>query len=235
MGIEKEILLRAIDIHKAFIINEEKDEYVHVLKGVSLEIHSEEIVSIVGVSGSGKSTLLHILGTLDKPNRGEVFFNGKNIVELNDQELVRIRNREIGFVFQFHHLLPEFTSTENVMLPSLISGMKMSEAKSRAEYLLEEVGLQDRLEHKPNELSGGEQQRVAVARALMNEPKIIFADEPTGNLDTENSELLFRLFLELNNKFGQSFVIVTHNDQFASTTHRTIKLIEGRVFEKKNL
>ncbi|MBS4028595.1 MAG: ABC transporter ATP-binding protein [Ignavibacteriales bacterium] len=233
MGVEKEILLRAENIHKVFTVSEKEEQYVHVLKGISLEIHSGEIISIVGASGSGKSTLLHVLGTLDKPNRGNVFFNGKNIVELSDEELVQIRNKEIGFVFQFHYLLPEFSALENVMLPSLISKNTMKQAKERAALLLEEVGLQERLEHKPSELSGGEQQRVAVARALMNEPKIIFADEPTGNLDEENGEKLFQLFLRLNESFQQTIVFVTHNEKFSILGKRTLYLENGKIFFQK--
>jgi len=232
MGIEKKILLRAEDVHKVFIVNEKEEQYIHVLKEISLEIYSGEIVSIVGPSGSGKSTLLHILGTLEKPNKGSVFFSEKNIVELYDEELVRIRNKEIGFVFQFHHLLPEFTAVENVMLPALIAGMKTNEAKSRAEYLLKEVGLHERFVHKPNELSGGEQQRVAIARALMNEPKIIFADEPTGNLDITNAEMLRELFVELNEKFQKTFVIVTHNEHFI-LGGCVFRLEGGKIFSQK--
>lgn len=204
---------------------------LEVLKGVSLEIHKGEIVCIVGKSGAGKSTLLHILGTLDKPDEGEVRYNDLRIDQLKDSKLSAFRNKHIGFVFQFHHLLPEFTALENVIIPALIKGESIKIAEKRGQYLLEKVGLSHRLHHKPTELSGGEQQRVAVARALMNQPKVIFADEPTGNLDSHNAETLHQLFFDLRNEFGQTFVIVTHNEHLASMADRTIHIVDGKILE----
>ena len=199
---------------------------VNVLRGIDLEISEGEIVAIVGQSGAGKSTLLHILGTLDKPDSGEYLFRGQRLLELNDRKLSEFRNSQIGFVFQFHHLLPEFTALENVMIPTMIGGRKDSE---QARKMLEEVGLAERTGHKPSELSGGESQRVAIARALVNSPSLILADEPTGNLDTENSEAVIELIFGLRRKLGKTFVIVTHNTQFASRCDRTISLQDGKV------
>lgn len=198
-----------------------------VLKDVSLSIEEGEIVAIVGKSGAGKSTLLHILGTLDRPTKGEVTLDGKQVSKLSDRELSAFRNNYIGFVFQFHHLLPEFTAIENIMIPALISKKPKKQATERATELLNYLGIQDRKTHKPSQLSGGEQQRVAVARALMNEPKVIFADEPSGNLDTQTSRELHELFVNLNNDLKQTFVIVTHNNELASLADRSIQMKDG--------
>lgn len=204
---------------------------LEVLKAIDIEIASKEIVSITGPSGAGKSTLLQLLGTLDTPLGGSVIYDAVNVSELKPKEMAAFRNQHIGFIFQFHHLLPEFTALENVCMPSFIQGMSKSEAGQRAQELLQMLGLEKRTDHKPNELSGGEQQRVAVARALMNRPKVIFADEPSGNLDTENAEDLHHLFLELRSKFDQTFVIVTHNEQLAEMADRTIKMKDGKVLD----
>lgn len=198
-----------------------------ILSGVSLEVKSKEIVSIVGSSGAGKTTLLQILGTLDDPSAGELSIDNTNPFELNRNELSAFRNQKLGFIFQFHQLLPEFTAVENVMLPGLIRGDKKKDAKERAEILLERIGLRDRLNHKPSELSGGEQQRTAVCRALFNKPKIIFGDEPSGNLDTRKSQELHELFFELREEFNQTFVIVTHNKELASMADRTLTMKDG--------
>jgi len=200
---------------------------LHVLKGVNLDVDTGEIVTIVGKSGAGKSTLLHIMGTLDKADSGAVTITGKEIERMGERELARFRNSTIGFIFQFHHLLPEFTALENVCIPAYIRSMSQQEATSRARKLLEYMGLSDRLEHKPNALSGGEQQRVAVARALMNNPRVIFADEPTGNLDTETSQDIHRLFLKLRDDFGQTFIIVSHNQELARLSDRTLVMQDG--------
>lgn len=198
-----------------------------VLKGIDLEIKSGEIVSIVGSSGAGKTTLLQILGTLDKPDSGELTLNGTNPFTLNSKGLANFRNQKIGFIFQFHQLLPEFTALENVLMPALIGGKALNESKIRAKQLLQKLGLQDRENHQPSALSGGEQQRVAVARALMNEPDIIFADEPSGNLDSKNAAELHQLFFDLRDEFGQTFVIVTHNNQLAEMADRMIVMSDG--------
>jgi len=198
-----------------------------VLKGVSLEITSGEIVSIVGASGAGKTTLLHIIGTIDQFDQGDVVINHQNIKGFNDQKLSDFRNRNIGFVFQFHHLLPEFTALENVCIPAFIAGKGRAEAEKRAKELLEMLGLGERLDHKPSELSGGEQQRVAVARALVNDPAVILADEPSGNLDSKSSEELHRLFFSLRDKLGQTFVIVTHNNELANMADRKLTIKDG--------
>lgn len=200
-----------------------------VLKGIDLNIGKGEIVSIVGPSGAGKTTLIQIVGTLDMPDDGQVVINGVDVTKMNDRELSRFRNLHLGFVFQFHQLLPEFTAIENVMIPALIAGKPKKDAKERSESLLHFLGLSDRMQHKPNELSGGEKQRVAVARALVNEPDVILADEPSGSLDTANKEELHQLFFQLRDKFNQTFVIVTHDEQLAATTDRTIRLKDGMV------
>lgn len=204
---------------------------LQVLKSVDVEIKEGEIVSITGPSGAGKSTLLQLLGTLDFPQQGSVSYADVEVSALKANDIAKFRNKNIGFIFQFHHLLPEFTALENVCMPAFINDVSKKEAAIRATELLQTLGLGDRLEHKPNELSGGEQQRVAVARALMNKPKVIFADEPSGNLDTENANDLHQLFLKLRNDFGQTFVIVTHNQDLAAMADRIIKMKDGQILE----
>jgi len=201
---------------------------VEVLKGVDLNFSRGERAAIVGASGVGKTTLLHVLGTLDRPTGGKVFYEGKDIYALNEKELALFRNREIGFVFQFHHLLPEFSALENTMMPCLIQGIPKKESAARAEAILTLVGLKERLSHKPGELSGGEQQRVAVARALVLEPKILLADEPTGNLDTKTGESVFDLLQELNQIKGVTLIVVTHNLKLAEKLSRQVQLIDGK-------
>lgn len=221
------MILEVKNIHKQYrtgISNQ-----LNVLKGVSLSFNSGEIVSVVGQSGAGKSTLVHILGLLDRPSSGEILFEGKNVTNLSDEQISKIRNLNIGFVFQFHHLLPEFTAVENVMMPAMIAGNNGKRENEKAKELLCEVGLEERFNHRPNELSGGEQQRVAVARSLMNSPKIIFADEPSGNLDAENAEKLHEILFNLRNKYNQSFVIVTHNKELANRSDRIITLSNGSI------
>jgi len=200
-----------------------------VLKGINLEIQKSEITSIVGASGAGKSTLLHLIGTLDKPDQGEILIEDISIFKLNDKQLSAYRNKNIGFVFQFHHLLPEFTALENVALPSLIAGESRKVAMQKAKELLHFLKLEDRLQHKPSQLSGGEQQRVAVARALINNPQLILADEPSGNLDSENAKKLHQLFFDLRDSFKQTFIIVTHNEELAELSDRKIVLKDGVV------
>jgi len=200
---------------------------LQVLKGVDINIKKGEIVSIVGSSGAGKSTLLHILGTLDTPDSGQVLLHGQRTDRLYGKELANFRNKNIGFIFQFHHLLPEFTALENVCIPGWIGGKKKKETEAYAKGLLESLGLSDRLENKPHQLSGGEQQRVAVARALINNPSIIMADEPTGNLDSANAKELHKLFIELRNKYQQTFLIVTHNEELAQMGDRILHMKDG--------
>lgn len=200
-----------------------------VLNNVNITIQENEIVTIVGPSGAGKSTLLQLLSTLDRPDGGEVLFKEKPIHNLSGKAVSNFRNRHIGFIFQFHHLLPEFSALENVCMPAFIRGMSKKQAEERASQLLRDLGLSERSEHKPNELSGGEQQRVAVARALMNDPELIFADEPSGNLDTENATMLHNLFLELRYKYKKTFVIVTHNPQLAEMGDRIIEMKDGHI------
>ncbi|MCH6234447.1 ABC transporter ATP-binding protein [Cognataquiflexum rubidum] len=202
---------------------------LHVLKGVDVKINSGEVVSIVGSSGAGKSTLLHILGTLDQADKGDVHIGNTLITGLKGDKLAEFRNREIGFIFQFHNLLPEFTAEENIMIPGLIANRPMNELRKRAGQLAERLGISSRLGHKPSELSGGEQQRVAVARALVNDPKIIFADEPSGNLDSKSAQALHKLFFELRKEFGKSFVIVTHNQELAQMADRTLVMQDGKI------
>lgn len=202
---------------------------LHVLKGIDLTINKGEVVSIVGPSGAGKTTLLQIMGTLDKPDSGRIVLNGTEVNRLKEKELSAFRNKEIGFVFQFHQLLPEFTALENVMIPALIQGVSASEAKKKAREMLNFLGLSERASHKPAELSGGEKQRVAVARALINHPAVVLADEPSGSLDTRNKEELHQLFFDLRDKLGQTFVIVTHDENLARLTDRTIHMVDGRI------
>lgn len=202
---------------------------LQVLKGIDLTIGKGEVVSIVGPSGAGKTTLLQIMGTLDKADAGTITIDGTNVSKLKEKELSAFRNRHIGFVFQFHQLLPEFTALENVMIPALIAGTSPKEANRRAQEMLDLLGLADRAGHKPNELSGGEKQRVAVARALINRPSVVFADEPSGSLDTKNKGELHRLFFDLRDKLQQTFVIVTHDEGLATLTDRTIHMVDGLI------
>ena len=213
-------MIQASDIHKFY-------GGLHVLKGVNLRVESGEIVSIVGKSGAGKSTLLHILGTLDRPDGGQLLIDGQDTSQLNGRKQAAFRNERIGFVFQFHHLLPEFDAVDNVCMPAFIAGQSESEARQRAKELLDYLGLGERLDHKPSQLSGGEQQRVAVARALMNRPAIVFADEPSGNLDTSSSKDLHQLLFQLRQDFQQTFVIVTHNEELASMSDRRLEMVDG--------
>ena len=215
-------LLHAVDIYKSF-------GHLNVLKGVSLDLDKNEVVSLVGSSGAGKSTFLQILGSLDIPDQGELSFCSLNIQGLNSEEKAHFRNQFVGFVFQFHHLLPEFTALENVCMPGFIAGNSQASVKKRGEELLERLGLAERLEHKPSQLSGGEQQRVAVARALINQPALILADEPTGNLDSQNSQELFRLMRDLAKEKGISFLVATHDKELAQQTDTCYEMIDGKL------
>jgi lipoprotein-releasing system ATP-binding protein len=201
---------------------------LHILKGVDLQISAGEIISIVGSSGAGKTTLLQILGTLDTPTKGKLLIEGKNPFELNEKELAHFRNQRLGFVFQFHQLLPEFTAQENIAIPAMIGGKNQTDALKAALHLLDRFGLAKRAQHKPEALSGGEQQRIAVARALINDPALVFADEPSGNLDTENANALHQLFFQLREEMKQSFVIVTHNAEFAQMADRSLQMKDGQ-------
>ncbi len=225
-------LLEAIQIEKHYPSG---PETLKVLRGITLTIQAGEILVIMGPSGVGKSTLLHILGTLDKPSFGEIIIDRQNTSQLKEVDIAQFRNKNIGFVFQFHYLLPEFSALENTLMPRMIRGKDWKSDVPRAEQLLAEVGLAKRMSHKPSQLSGGELQRVAVARALVNNPKLVFADEPTGNLDSQNSHALFDLILDLNQKYNQTFVIVTHNEMFASQSHRVIHLLDGLIESEKTI
>lgn len=207
---------------------------LEVLKGVSLTVNKGEVISIVGPSGAGKTTLLQLIGTLDKPTSGKILFNGEDTGKMSSNKLATFRNRHIGFVFQFHQLLPEFTALENIIIPALIAGRKRKEAEADAMELLGLMNLTERAGHKPSEMSGGENQRVAVARALINHPDVILADEPSGSLDSHNKEELHRLFFDLRDKLGQTFIIVTHDDRLASYTDRTIRMVDGMI-ESENV
>jgi len=218
-----EPLISVRDLNKTYSI---PGRDLHILKDISLDIQKGEMTALMGPSGVGKSTLLHILGTLDRPTSGSVLYEGRDVFKLRHDALADFRSKSVGFIFQFHHLLPEFNTIENAAMPALIAGISFKEAAKKAEQLLADVGLSERLRHRPGELSGGEQQRVAVARALMLDPKVVLADEPTGNLDTQTGDELFSLMLELNRK-GISFIIVTHNEALASRCGRTLKMKDG--------
>jgi len=220
-------MLKARNIHKSF-------GSLEVLKGINLEVAKSEIVSIVGASGAGKSTLLQIMGTIEKADKGIVEIDGIQATELGDKALSDFRNNKIGFVFQFHHLLPEFTAIENICIPAFIKGIAKKEAERKAFSILEFMSLANRAEHKPSELSGGEQQRVAIARALINNPAVVFADEPSGNLDSKSSQALHQLFLKLREEFGQTFIMVTHNKELANLADRKMKIKDGVIFKENN-
>ena len=219
-------LIRTVDLHKSYYDGAKE---LPVLNGIDIEIEKGEILAIIGASGVGKSTLLHLIGGLDRPIQGKVFYENQDIFNFNDRELDRFRNLGVGFVFQFHHLLPEFTAIENVALGALIAGKNSRDARADAGKLLDYVGLSERLEHHPSELSGGERQRVALARALINRPKVVLADEPTGNLDRKTSAAVLDLLWDLNDRFDQTFIIVTHNQALAQRADRLIHLVDGRV------
>ena len=216
------MILEAVQIYKSF-------GQLPILRGVDLSVEKGEIVSIVGASGAGKSTLLHIVGTLDRPDKGQITIAGTDISALNEKKMSLFRNKHIGFVFQFHHLLPEFTALENVCIPAFINRTGRKEAERRGMELLERLGVAHRAQHKPGEMSGGEQQRVSVARALINQPALILADEPSGNLDSENAASLHQLFFELRASLGQTFIIVTHNEELANISDRTVHMRDGQI------
>ncbi len=220
-------MIKIQDITKRF-------DQLEVLRGINLEIPDGQVVSIVGASGAGKTTLLQIMGTLDKPTTGTIEIDGTDVSHMSQKQLANFRNQKIGFVFQFHQLLPEFTALENVMIPAFIAGKSKKEARERAEELLQFMGLSERADHKPNELSGGEKQRVAVARALVNNPSVVMADEPSGSLDTHNKEELHRLFFDLRDRYGQTFIIVTHDEQLASQCDRTIHMQDGLIINDES-
>jgi len=215
-------MISGVNIHKSY-------GQLEVLKGIDLFINKGEIVTVVGASGAGKTTLLQIIGTLDRPSSGSILFDNQDVAILNEKRLASFRNKNIGFVFQFHHLLPEFTALENLCIPAFIAGTSQKEAISRAKELLGYLHLSDRAEHKPSALSGGEQQRIAVARALMNHPSVILADEPSGNLDSANAKELHQLFFDLRKEFNQTFVIVTHNEELADMSDRKLMMVDGRI------
>ncbi|MCQ2309051.1 MAG: ABC transporter ATP-binding protein [Bacteroidales bacterium] len=219
-------MIQANGIYKSF-------GNVDVIKGIDLQIDNGEIVTIVGASGAGKSTLLQIIGTLEKADKGDVLFDGQNVSKMNQKDLAAFRNKNIGFVFQFHHLLPEFTALENICIPAYIAGVSKKDATERAMQLLEYLKLTDRTDHKPSMLSGGEQQRIAVARALINKPSVILADEPSGNLDSQNAKELHELFFKLREKTGQTFVIVTHNNELAQMADRMLTIKDGKIESNK--
>ena len=220
-------MLKASNIHKSF-------GSVEVLKGIHLDVEKSEIVSIVGASGAGKSTLLQIMGTIEKADQGNIEIDGIRATELGDKALSEFRNSKIGFVFQFHHLLPEFTTLENICIPAFIKGLSKKEAEEQAYQLLDFMDLRDRATHKPSEMSGGEQQRIAIARALINKPAVILADEPSGNLDSNTSKALHKLFLKLSKEFGQTFIIVTHNKELADLADRKVEIVDGIIFKENN-
>ncbi|WP_447971862.1 ABC transporter ATP-binding protein [Nitrospira sp. M1] len=225
-------LLEIHDLHKTFYLEQQR---VDILKGIHLTIHRQEMISIIGASGAGKSTLLHIMGTLDKPTQGMLTYEGQELLSMNESALADFRNRRLGFVFQFHHLLPEFTALENTYLPALIQRQPKHTACEAAKALLEEVGLSHRMHHKPGELSGGEQQRIAVARALIRNPDLVLADEPTGNLDSHTGDSLFTMLRNLNQRRGTAFVIVTHNEKLSAQSDRLIHLEDGVITEDRTL
>ncbi len=224
-----EPIIRIDAVTRVFSSDETPDSKLHVLRGVTMAVGKGQIVAIVGASGAGKSTLLHIIGTLDRPTEGRVFYEDVDVFSLNEEQIARFRNEEIGFVFQFHHLLPEFTALENVAMPALIAGKRFSDVKDHALELLRDVGVERKANQKPPKLSGGEQQRVAVARALMNSPKVILADEPSGNLDTANAQGLHELIWDLSRNRGQTFVVVTHNESLAKNADSIAKIVDGVV------
>jgi lipoprotein-releasing system ATP-binding protein len=221
------VLLEVVDVYKGFT---KGNTWLDVLKGVTLEVSGGEMLAVVGPSGSGKSTLLYLIGALERPDRGMVRFHGRNIFQLSEPQQATFRNRHVGFVFQFHHLLPELTAVENVMLPGLMARRVRREVLAEATALLTTMGLAERMEHRPGELSGGEQQRVAIARALVNHPDLVLADEPTGNLDRQSGEAIQGLLRSLNQERKQTFIVVTHNEAFAKALDRTVRLIDGKLF-----
>lgn len=223
-----DVFLRTVDLHKSYLNGHEE---LPVLKGINLTVNKGEIVSIVGASGAGKTTLLNLIGALDRPTGGTVLYEEQDIFKLTDKELAQFRSRTVGFIFQFHHLLPEFSAVENVSMPALIAGKKKETARDLAVKLLQTVGLEGKEQRRPSELSGGERQRVAVARALVNNPKVVLADEPTGNLDRKSGEAIHDLLWELNSQMNQTFVIVTHNEELAQRSDRIIRLSDGRIAE----
>jgi lipoprotein-releasing system ATP-binding protein len=225
-------LIQIKDLHKSFQLG---NQQVEVLRGINLNVHRGEMLSVMGASGAGKSTLLHIMGTLDRPTKGTILYEGQDLQNLSEQALAEFRNRRIGFVFQFHHLLPEFTALENTYLPALIQKQPKAQAIDAARSILAEVGLSHRYNHKPGELSGGEQQRVAVARALIRNPELVLADEPTGNLDTHTGDSLFELLQTLNQKHSIAFVIVTHNEKLSAQTNRLIHLEDGLITQDRQV